>query len=245
MPVTDTTPNASNLYKGSGIAYFMRTGETAYRDLGYCELIDLTPAVAKTEVYAARGGKRQKITTFVDQTNMTFGLTLLEWTPSNLAMALGGTKAAAVNLTATADTNTSTTLSNISPTTNLVKGRRYSVSGTGIPAGDTGIFDGVSTILLDVAATATAVGVSVTITAPVSFGVFDESQVLGQFKFEGDNEVGGKLTIEALNCTLSPNGTLELLNSGATAPGQIKFTVDVYLDTYGNTAQVYNESFPT
>jgi hypothetical protein len=82
-------------------------------------------------------------------------------------------------------------------------------------------------------------GVSITITAPVSFGMFETSQVTGEFVFVGDNNVGPKVRVEALNAILTPNGTLTLLDSDATEPAELPMTLDVYLDSYGNTAQFY------
>jgi hypothetical protein len=72
MAVTDLSPNSDNLYKGSGIGYFRRTGETVFRDLGYLQLVETTPAVEKSDKFAARGGERKKIKTFVNQTSAAF-----------------------------------------------------------------------------------------------------------------------------------------------------------------------------
>lgn len=341
MAVSDTSPNADNLYKGAGIAYFQRTGESLYRDLGYMQLVETTPGVDKTDVYAARGGERKKIKTFVNQTNASFAVTMQEWTAKNLAIIFGGTEAAAVNLVTTGDTHTNTTLDNIASLTGLVHGRRYFVSGTGIPAGASFVFDeahgseldvsraadagntgnGVMTLaspafasgakpgiwrvvctteagnggtftifdpdnlyidqvdvgdaftgdikftiadgatdfdagdtilvtvasvggdgtgqVLDRAATATGTDVTITITAPIAFGLFDASQVTGSFIFVGDNNVGPPVRIEALNCILTPNGAMTLLDSDATDRGLLAMTLDVYLDTYGKVAQFY------
>lgn len=250
MAVTDLSPNSDNLYKGSGIGYFRRTGETVFRDMGYMQLVETTPSVEKSDKYAARGGERKKIITFVNQTSAAFALTLLEWTAANLAMIFGGTKAAAVNLVTTGDTASTTALTNIASTTGLVHGRRYFVAGTGIPAGASFVFDEEgggdgSDQVMDRAATATASGVAITITAPVSFGMFETSQVTGEFIYVGDNNVGPKVRIEALNAILTPNGTLTILDSDATEPAELPMTLDVYLDDYGNTAQFYwNETTP-
>lgn len=241
MAVTDLSPNSDNLYKGSGIGYFRRTGETVFRDLGYLQLVETTPAVEKSDKYAARGGERKKIKTFVNQTSDSFGITLLEWTAANLAMIFGGTKAAAVSLSTTADTNSTTALANLASQTNLVHGRRYFIAGAGIPAGASFIYNSATPTaqVMDRAATATATGVSVTITAPIAFKMFDTSQVTGEFIYVGDNNVGPKVRIEALNAILTPNGTLTLLDSDATEPAELPFTLDVYLDSYGQTANFY------
>lgn len=241
MAVTDLSPNSDNLYKGSGIGYFRRTGETVFRDLGYLQLVETTPAVEKSDKFAARGGERKKIRTFVNQTSAAFGVTLLEWTAANLAMIFGGTKAAAVNLSTTATTNSTTALAAIASRTGLVHGRRYFIAGAGIPAGASFVFNSVTDAaqVMDRAATASAAGVAVTITAPVSFGMFETSQVTGEFVFVGDNNVGPKVRVEALNAILTPNGTLTLLDSDATEPAELPMTLDVYLDSYGNTAQFY------
>jgi hypothetical protein len=244
MAVSDTSPNADNLYKGSGIGYFKRTGAAGYFDLGYMQLVEVTPAVEKTDKYAARGGERTKIKTFVNQTNLSFALTMMEWTAKNTSLMFGGTQAAAVNLVTTADIATNLTLNNIASITGLVHGRRYFVAGTGIAAGASFVFDSAgggdgSDQTLDRATTATTVGLSVTITAPVAFGIFDASQVTGSFIFVGDNNVGPPVRIEALNAILTPNGTLTLLDSDSTDPGELAMTLDVYVDSFGKTAQFY------
>lgn len=236
MAVSDTVvENKDNLFKGTGRGYFKRTGETVYRNLGYLQLANNTPSVAKTDKYVAIDGSRQKITTFVDQTDENFALTLLEWTGKNLAMIMGGTEAAAFTLATTADTATDTSLDNIASTAGMVDGERYYVAGTGIAANTSLVFDEAAGAdqTLDRATTATATGVSVTITKPVSFNAFDDPQVTGEFHFVSDNTVGPKLHIEARNAILTPNGTLSLLDSGATDPGEIAFTLDVYKDDWG------------
>lgn len=247
MAVTDVSPNPDNLYKGSGIGYFRRTGETIFRDIGYLQLVDTTPAVDKSDKYAARGGERKKIRTFVNQTSDSFGVTLMEWSASNLAMIFGGTKATAVSLVTTATTASSTALTALASVVGLVHGRRYFIAGTGFPPNTSFVFNSATGAaqVLDRAATATGTMVAVTITAPISFGMFEASQVTGEFVFVGDNNVGPKVRVEALNSILTPNGTLTLLDSDATDPAPLPFTLDVYLDSYGNTAQFYwNETVP-
>lgn len=241
MAVTDLSPNSDNLYKGSGIGYFRRSGETVFRDLGYLQLVETTPAVDKSDKFAARGGERKKIRTFVNQTSDSFGVTLMEWTAANLAMIFGGTKATAVSLVTTATTASSTALTVIADRTGLVNGRRYFVAGAGIPPLASFVYNAATgaSQVLDRAATATGTLVAITITAPISFGMFETSQVTGEFVFVGDNNVGPKVRIEAFNAILTPNGTLTLLDSDATDPAPLPFTLDVYLDSYGNTAQFY------
>lgn len=242
MAVSDTSvANSSNFYKGTGIGYHRATGETYWRDLGYLQLVDMTPEVDKTEKYVARGGERTKAVTFVNQTNLSFGVTLLEPTGKNMALLLGGTEAAAVSLATTADTATDTSLTNIADQTGLVDGRRYFISGSGIATGTSFVYDNSTPTsqTLDRATTATAAGVNVTITCPISFTVFSSSQVTGEFMFIGDNSQGPKLRIEAGNTILTPNGTYTLLDSDSTDPAQVPMTLDVYEDAYGNTAQFY------
>lgn len=244
MAVSDSTPNTANIAKGSGIAYFMATGETTYRDLGYCEMVSANPTVSSTDKMAARGGARRKILTFSDQQELEFDVTLMEITPSNLALKLAGTKVAAVSLSTTGTTATgSKTVSALGAVTNLVVGRRYSVAGTGIVAGTKGWYAGGSVLTLDTAATATGTGVALTITAPVAFGFGDIKQVTGAFKYVGDNSQGAKIEMEALNCIVTPNGNLELLNSGSDNTMELGLTVKVNEDIYGGLAQIYMLDF--
>lgn len=241
MAATDTIANADNLYKGSGIGYFRRSGETVFRDLGYLQLVDITPSVDKSDKFVARGGERKKIKTFVNQTSMAFGITMLEWTGKNLAMVFGGTEAAAVTLVTTGDTATNTTLQNIASVVGLVAGRRYFVSGAGISPGTSFVYNPAAgdDQTLDRPTTATASSVAITITAPIAFGGFDAAQVTGEFIFTSDNNVGPKVRVEALNAILTPNGTIPLLDSDATDPAQLAMTLDAYLDNFGRTAEFY------
>lgn len=239
MAITDASPNPETYYKGTGIAYFMRTGETVYRDLGSVSLVDTTPSVAKTDHFIARGGARRKDKTFVTEQMQVFAVTLEEYTAQNIALALGGSAADPVSLVTTADTASTPALTNIASVVGLVPGRRYWVSGVGIPVGASFVYVAGNAATLDRPATATATGVAVTISCPVSFTVFDESQITGQFLFVSDNDVGARVTIEALNVILTPSGKLELLNSGDTTIGNIPMTMDVFLDPFGHLAQFY------
>jgi hypothetical protein len=239
MSVSDTSPNADNYYKGTGIPYFKRTGETSYRDMGSVATVEYSPSVEKADHFIARGGKRVKDKTYVNQEEAKIALTVEEYTAKNLALSLGGDPAAAVNLVTTGDTHSSTVLDAIASLTGLVVGRRYFVAGTGIPANASFIFDGDNAQTLDRAATATATGVAITITCPVAMTVFAESQITGSFLFVSDNDVGPKLIIEALNCILTPSGSLQLLDSSKNDIGNIPMTLDIFQDSYGNFAQFY------
>lgn len=239
--------NSDNLYKGTGIAYFKRTGESSYRDLGSVALVETTPEVTKLDKFMARGGKRTKFRTFVTQQTQSFAVNADEWNTENLALALGGTPAAAVNLSTTGNTtNNSPTLASLASVTGLVEGRRYFVSGAGIPTNASFIYEGSEEspdtgVTMDRNATATGTGVALTITAPAAFTVFGESQITGAFLFVSDNDVGPRIRMEALNAIITPNGTLGLLDSSGDEPGMINLTVDVFEDDYGNGAQFYND----
>jgi len=73
------------------------------------------------------------------------------------------------SLTTTGDTHTNTTLDAIADVTGLVDGRRYAISGTGIPAGTTFVKGASDTaVTLSQAATASGTGVAITITEDVA-----------------------------------------------------------------------------
>lgn len=244
MAFSDTTINADNLYKGSGTAYFKRSGETAYRKLGYMQLVEVTPAVDTSDVFVAYGGERTKIKTFVNQTNASFGVTMKEWTAKNLSLVFGGTQAAAVSLSTTANIATNNSLLAIASLTGLVHGRRYFVSGAGLDDNTSFIFDEDLGVAgedqnLDRPSTATTSSLAIVISAPIAFGIFDASQVTGSFVYVGDNNVGPPVRIEALNAILTPTGTIPLLDSSATDPADLAMTLDVFLDQYGRTAEFY------
>lgn len=239
MAVSDSSPNADNYYKGTGIPYFKRTGDAAFRDMGSVATIEYTPSVQKKDHYIARGGKKQKDRTSIDQVDASMAITLEEYTAKNLATTLGGIQATAVDLDTTADTATSTALTNIASVTGLVIGRRYWVSGEGIAAGSSFIYGGGDDVTLDRATTATATGADITITCPVSFRVFAESQVTGHFIFVSDNDVGPRLIVEAQNVILTPSGALSLLNRDSDDYGSLEMTIDVYRDSYGGFTEFY------
>jgi hypothetical protein len=246
MPVSDTSPNAANLAKGSGIAYWQGVDDIAERDLGYCELVRVTPNVPTTDKMAARGGKRQRIKTFVGSEELTYDVTLMETTPSNLALSFGGAKADPVSLSTTGDfASASKKITALAATTDLVKGRRYDIAGTGIAAGTKGWYDGNAGFDLDTATTGVGADEALTITCVTAFTVFETAQQVGRFRYVGDNEEGAKVEMEALNCVLTPSGGLELLNSANDNVMQIELKLAVNVDTYGNTAQVYFADFAT
>lgn len=235
-----------NLFKGTGLAYFKRSGEIAYRNLGSCALVETTPTIGLTTKMAAFGGSRFKFSSWVSQREQSFSLHLDEWLTENLALALGGSVTEALSLTTTADTSTSSkTLSNLASTAGLTAGQRHWISGNGIPANTSFIYGGDdespdSSVTLDRAATATGTGVAVTITRPASIKTLEDAQITGAFAFASDNDVGPRLAMEALNVVLTPNGTLQLLESGGDTPAEIQLTVDILKDDYGNFANYYD-----
>lgn len=246
MPVSNTSPNADNLAKGSGIGYWKGSGDTDYRDLGYLEIVRATPNVPTNDKLAARGGKRQRIKTYVGSEALTYNLTLMESTPANLALALGGTLSDPVDLATTGDfASAAKKITGLASTTGLATGRRYDLAGTGLAAGTKGWYDGAGGFDLDRNTTGVGADEALTITCVTAFGVFDETQIVGSFKYVGDNEEGARVEMEALNCVLTPQGNLELLNSGNDEIMQIELTLAVNKDQYGKTAQTYFADFAT
>jgi hypothetical protein len=237
MAISDTSPNVDNYFLGKGVVYWMGTDDTAYRDVGNCPTFEFTPAIDEIQHYSARGGVKTLDRTIVTQQTATLKLVLEEFTSANQALAfMSGAPDDAVDLTATADTSTDKTLASISPTTGLVTGRRYGVSGTGIADGTTGVYTGSGAMALDIATTATGSGVSVAIVADIAMTVFAESQITGAIKLIGTNDVGSRVTFEALNVILKPSAAVALIGEDL---GQLELTADVYQDNYGNFAQVY------
>lgn len=239
--------NADNLYKGTGILYFKKSGESSYRDVGSVDMVETTPDVTKLDKFIARGGKRTKFRTFVTQQTQSFNATLAEWITENLALALGGTAVAAMSLSTTGNTTINQAgITNLASQTGLVEGQRHFVSGAGIKPNASFIYEGDADspdtgVTMDRTATATGTGVALTITRPASFKVFEESQIEGAMAFVSDNDVGPRLIIEAHNVIITPNGALQLLDNSGDEPGTISLTIDVFEDDYGNTTNVYNQ----
>lgn len=108
------TPDANNLYLGAGELWVNRMTNGAiglWRHLGNVTRFELTPTVETLEKQSSMEGARGTLKEVVTKTTMEVGLTLDEFDPENLALALFGSVSAYSQSSGTA-TDTSLGTSN-------------------------------------------------------------------------------------------------------------------------------------
>lgn len=89
MSVTLLSPNTGNLRVGKGKVSFKKTGG-AYRFMGNCPSLEITPTLEKLEHFSSMEGTKTKDLTIILSKSGTVKLILEEWTPDNLALILMG-----------------------------------------------------------------------------------------------------------------------------------------------------------
>ncbi len=78
-----------------------------------------------------------------------------------------------------------------------------------------------------------------------TFGIYGVSEILGQLRFDGQNDIGNKVNITLPNCSLIPSGSLPLISDEW---AQLELTADVLLADNGidfGTAEVEEVVVPT
>lgn len=240
MAVSTTSPNVDNYTLGKGNVYWMATGANTWRHVGNVPELELSLTVDKLEHFSSMEGVNEKDRVVVRTKSGTSRAVLEELTPDNMALMLMGTPTAAVvNLTTTGEvTNGSFILTNLAATTNLVEGRSYNISGTGIPPGTTFEFDGADGGTLDKAATASSstAGVSVTITGAIAFEIFATTEITGKLRYIGNNDIGPKITLDLRNVSLAPSGGF---NPISTEWLQMEVTGELLSDSLGQFGHAY------
>lgn len=238
MAISDSSPNVDNYFIGKGIVSIMLAGETSWRDVGNVPEFELTPELDVLDHFSSREGNRKKDRSIVRETSVALRMIMEELTTKNMKMTLMGTpSAAAINLSTTATwSNAGTALSAIASVTGLVIGRRYNISGTGIPAGTTFVFDGATGGTMDTAATAAGTAAAVTITGGVSLDLYSLSEIVGKVRMVGTNDVGAKGTFELNNVSFKPSSAINPISDEW---GQFEVTGEVLVDTYGKFGQWY------
>lgn len=237
MAVSDTSPNEDNGFIGVGIVYWRAVDDTFWRDVGECPKFEFTPSVDSLDWFSHRSGIKKRLKSIVTQQSGSIAMTLQEGTGKNWALTLMGSEDDAVAImSATLVTSSgSTAVTGVSPTSALVTNRRYSVSGTGIPAGDTMVFNGGSTATLDAPATASGtISGSGTIASlgDKSSKIFSQSQVNGSLMFVGANDQGAPVMVEFRNVAIKPSSAIAFIQDAAI--GALEVTADVYLDDGGD-----------
>lgn len=84
-------PTTDDLYLGTGYLEVSDDGGSTWDDLGYATAFSITVNVTVRQVYVPRGGERTLIKEPIDTKEARASITLISFTPSNLARAMGGT----------------------------------------------------------------------------------------------------------------------------------------------------------
>lgn len=90
MAPTLQSPNVDNYFIGKGNVYFTETG-LAERHLGNVPNFVMTPSLDTLEHFSSMGGIRSKDLEIILSQSITLAITLEEFTPANIALALLGT----------------------------------------------------------------------------------------------------------------------------------------------------------
>jgi hypothetical protein len=238
MAISDSSPNVDNYFVGKGTCSIMLAGETTWRDVGNVPTWDLTPNLDVLDHFSSREGNKKKDRSIVRQTSVELKMVMEELTTKNMRMVLMGTpSSAAVSLSTTGDIASNTTLENLASIANLVIGRRYNISGAGIVAGTTFVFNGSSDgNVLDTAATATTATLAVAITGAVSLDIYSLSEIVGRVRLVGTNDIGAKGTFEMNNVSFKPSSSISPISDEW---GQFEVIGEVLVDTYGKFGQWY------
>lgn len=91
MAPTLISPNTGNYRVGKGSFWFKQFGAADFRHMGNAPSSDFTPAIERLEHFSSMEGVREKDLSVVVQRSGTLTITLEEWTPANMALALLGT----------------------------------------------------------------------------------------------------------------------------------------------------------
>lgn len=90
MPSTLTSPNTGNLTVGKGIVYFMKTGDSEFRDVGEVLEFEVTLTIEQLDHFTQRQGTREKDLTVVLERGGQVRQVMEEWTAANMAIVLMG-----------------------------------------------------------------------------------------------------------------------------------------------------------
>lgn len=238
MAISNTSPNTDNYFIGKGNVYWMGEGETAWRHVGNVPEFEVSLTIDKLDHFSSMEGTRKKDRSIVREQSGTVRMVLEELTAANLELALmGEASATAVNLVTTGDTTSGDPgIVAIASVTGLVEGRRYAISGAGIPLGATMVYNGDLTGTMDMDATATAAAVDITITGAISIDIFSQSEKLGKVRFVGTNDVGAHCTYDLNNVSLTPSSSFSPISDEW---GNFEVTGEILVDAFGKFGQVY------
>lgn len=241
MAISNTSPNTDNYFIGKGVVYWMGDGETTWRDLGNVPEFEVSLTLDKLDHFSSREGTRKKDRSIIREQGGTVRMVIEELTARNLELALMSTATVAVDLDTTGDITTGEPdITGLASTTNLVDGRQYSVSGTGIPVGALATWDATNAkLIMDQDATATTPDLAINVSAPISMDIFSEAEKKGRIKFVGTNQVGAKCTYMLNNVSLTPTSSFNPISDEW---GNFEVTGELLTDAFGKFGQIYYDT---
>ena len=234
----DASPHTENYFIGKGNVYWKALADTAYRHVGNVPTFELTLNLEQIEHFSSMEGVKVRDDIIVTQQTGTLHMVLEEGTGKNFGLALMADPAQAVSGAVTfATLSSSTAISNLTPVSSFVSGRRYWLtSNSDVGSGNSFIYAGGSAGVLESLASSTNSASSATAAAPVAMTVFEEAAIEGSIKFVGANDVGARVLIEALNVKIKPSAAISLIGDTI---GNMTLDADVLRDDYSNFAQFY------
>lgn len=223
-----TAADGSKILLGRGKIYFDRLvsgAATGRRFLGECSQLEITPSVEKTEIYDHTKAAATKLASNVTRQTHKIAITMQEYDPENVALALMGTTAAVTQTTGsvtdesltasvkkgriyqTANRGISAVTVKKAPSTSLVLGTDYEIEDATL--GLIRILPGSSTLSDGDAVTVSYTKATLNLTK-VSAG--SVGQILGALVFVGDPTNGPAYDAEIWRVDLSPSGALALIS---------------------------------
>lgn len=91
MAPTLLSPNAGNYRIGKGHYEFKRAGNPDFKHMGNSPGGEFTPTIERLDHFSSMEGVREKDASIVLERGGTLTVTLEEWTPDNMSLALLGT----------------------------------------------------------------------------------------------------------------------------------------------------------
>jgi len=248
-----STPDSNNLYLGAGEVWFNRfssgTTKTQWRHLGNVTKFELTQSVETLEKKSAMSGARGLLKRVVTGTTSEIALTLDEFDPENVALALLGTASAFSQTSGTAtdtaitgtvkkgqwlDTgNLKITVTGVkkAPSTTLVLGTDYEVDSD---SGMIRILPGSSTVADGDSLLWSGSYPSITSTQVQALA---NARIEGALRFRSASDaVGPRYLVDVWSVSIAPDGALALLG---TEFGEIGLKATVQEDTSKPVGQRY------
>jgi hypothetical protein len=237
------TPDSKNIYVGTGEVMFNRFdaagAPTTYRHLGNVSKMEVTPSVTKIEKKSSMNAARATIASAITETKMGLSLTLSEFDPKNVALALLGTTSV---LSQASATKSDASLGNATLGDWLNTGG-LGITVTAVKTGSTTLVLGTdyevkaSSGMIRILPTSTAVddGDPITWSGTIPAKTYTQVQGLTNGKIEGmlryesslDNN-GPRQLIDIWRVQINPDGALGFLSDDF---ADIPLTGDVLLDS--------------